>query len=204
MTQHLAVHFLSQRTDWQTPVALKEELQKEFGPLKDVCPTDHKEDMLQASWPDRVFCNPPYGRQIGKWVKKALDETMNGRTELAVLLLPARTDTHWFHAYLFGAELRFIKGRLHFDDRGAAPFPSLIAILSSAGLCSWCFKRVATEFIFEPGGSALWICGACRVSFNESNVDEVLRDVCRTCGGDGRYNDFMGCPDCGGEGFLDY
>ena len=71
MTKHLAVHFLSQRTDWKTPKALRQELEKEFGTLEDVCPPNHKKDMLQEDWPENVFCNPPYGRQIGRWVSKA-------------------------------------------------------------------------------------------------------------------------------------
>ena len=205
MTQHLAVHFLSQRTDWKTPKALRQELEKEFGTLEDVCPPNHKKDMLQEDWPENAFCNPPYGRQIGRWVSKAVVEAQH--CEVIVMLLPARTDTEWFHAYLQHAELRFIKGRLHFDDRGPAPFPSLIAILSRHGLCSWCYTRAATEFVFEPGGPAVWICKTCRIESNERNLsgdESRLIDVCRTCGGDGRYDDVTQCPDCDGEGDCDY
>lgn len=77
----------------------------------------------------RVWCNPPYGRKIGKWVKKAYDEyKQNGTT--VVMLLPARTDTRWFHDYIYGvAEIIFIKGRLRFSGAKAnAPFPSMVVI----------------------------------------------------------------------------
>lgn len=73
----------------------------------------------------RVFCNPPYGREISKWVKKAHDSNT-----LVVMLLPARTDTKWFHDYIYHqAEIRFLKGRLHFNEsKQGAPFPSMIVI----------------------------------------------------------------------------
>ena len=79
-----------------------------------------------------MFCNPPYGREIGKWVQKAYEEAMHGTT--IVLLIPARTDTSYFHDYIYGkAEIRFIRGRLRFTDEdgvsaGPAPFPSRVAI----------------------------------------------------------------------------
>lgn len=77
----------------------------------------------------RVFCNPPYGRGIGDWVKKAYEESQEPNT-LVVMLIPARTDTKWFHEYIYGkAEIRFIKGRLKFGGcKNAAPFPSMVVI----------------------------------------------------------------------------
>lgn len=74
---------------------------------------------------DTVYCNPPYGREIGKWVKKAAESDTT-----VVMLLPARTDTKWFHEYIYGkAEVRFIKGRLKFgDSKNSAPFPSMVVI----------------------------------------------------------------------------
>lgn len=80
-----------------------------------------------------VFCNPPYGREIGKWVKKAYEEARGGGYAV-VLLIPARTDTTYFHDYIYGkAEIRFVRGRLRFtDDEGnagdPAPFPSMVVI----------------------------------------------------------------------------
>ena len=85
-----------------------------------------------------VFCNPPYGRQIGKWVQKAYGESTEHDTTI-VMLLPARTDTQWFHEFIYGcAEIRFIKGRLRFtDDTGQAywpaPFPSMVVIYNIKG-----------------------------------------------------------------------
>lgn len=75
-----------------------------------------------------VFCNPPYGRELPKWVKKCYEESLKG--SLVVMLIPSRTDTRWFHDYIYGkAEIRFIKGRLKFNDgKRAASFPSMIVI----------------------------------------------------------------------------
>ena len=76
-----------------------------------------------------MFCNPPYGRAIGEWVCKAHDEAQKPDT-LVVMLIPARTDTAYFHDYIYGkAEIRFIRGRLHFNEsKSGAPFPSMIVI----------------------------------------------------------------------------
>ena len=75
-----------------------------------------------------VFCNPPYGRELPKWVKKCYEESLNG--SLVVMLIPARTDTRWFHDYIYGkAEIRFIKGRLKFGNaKQSAPFPSMVVV----------------------------------------------------------------------------
>lgn len=84
-----------------------------------------------------VFCNPPYGREIGKWVQKAFEEARGGYP--IVLLIPARTDTAYFHDYIYGkAEIRFVRGRLRFtDDEGnaadPAPFPSMVVIYNGEG-----------------------------------------------------------------------
>lgn len=76
-----------------------------------------------------MFCNPPYGREIGKWVQKAwYEHEKNGNT--IVMLLPVRTDTQWFHKYIYGkAEIRFVRGRLKFGGAAwNAPFPSMVVI----------------------------------------------------------------------------
>ena len=86
-----------------------------------------------------VFCNPPYGRALGAWVEKAYNESKTGTT--IVLLIPARTDTSYFHDFIYGkAEIRFIRGRLKFTDEDGkeqtdangrsmpAPFPSMVVI----------------------------------------------------------------------------
>lgn len=79
-----------------------------------------------------MFCNPPYGRVIGDWVKKAYEESKKPDT-LVVMLIPARTDTKWFHDYIYHkAEIRFIKGRLKFGgSNNSAPFPSMVVIYNN-------------------------------------------------------------------------
>jgi len=80
-----------------------------------------------------VFCNPPYGRDINKWVEKAHNEAVRGGA-FVVMLIPARTDTRYFHDYIYGKhEIRFIRGRLHFNEsKTAAPFPSMVVIMQNA------------------------------------------------------------------------
>jgi len=76
---------------------------------------------------ERVFCNPPYGRSIGLWVRKASQISGDG---FVVMLLPARTDTKWFHDYIYNkydVRIEFLKGRLKFGDGiNSAPFPSML------------------------------------------------------------------------------
>jgi site-specific DNA-methyltransferase (adenine-specific) len=87
---------------------------------------------LRQDWGGHVvFCNPPYGRELPKWVEKAYNESKKpGTTE--VMLIPARTDTRYFHDYIYHkAEIRFIKGRLKFGgSKNSAPFPSMVVIYS--------------------------------------------------------------------------
>lgn len=82
-----------------------------------------------------VFCNPPYGREIGKWVRKAYEEGHKENT-VVVLLIPARTDTKYFHDYInHRAEIRFVPGRLKFgDSKNSAPFPSMVVIFRGPGM----------------------------------------------------------------------
>lgn len=120
--------FSSQRLDWKTPKNLYRELWREFKFDFDPCPPNPKFNGLNINWGERNFVNPPYGREIGKWIKKGYEEWQKGK--LVVFLIPSRTDTLWWHSWIMGAdEIRFIKGRLKFDDSGnPAPFPSCIAI----------------------------------------------------------------------------
>jgi phage N-6-adenine-methyltransferase len=122
------IHWSSVRGDWRTPKSLLQELDREFHFTLDPCPSDARADGLKIPWKGTVFVNPPYGRDIGQWVKKGhLDSQLYGAT--VVMLLPARTDTVWFHNHCHQGEIRFIKGRLHFDEhKNAAPFPSMIVI----------------------------------------------------------------------------
>jgi phage N-6-adenine-methyltransferase len=133
----------SETPEWSTPKELFDDLDREFGPFDlDPCATPENakcEDYIDASldglaqrWYGRVFMNPPYGRQIVRWVRKAWEESQSGHCHLVVCLLPARTDTAWFHDYCARGEIRYLRGRLHFnDDRrpGArAPFPSMVVV----------------------------------------------------------------------------
>lgn len=136
----------SSKTDeWATPWDFFLGLDQEFHFTLDPCANKHnhkcekyytfEDDGLQQSWKgERVFCNPPYGRAIGNWVRKAFFEAYTGGAELCVLLLPARTDTRWFHDYIYNkAEIRFIRGRLKFGgQRNGAPFPNMVVVYRGA------------------------------------------------------------------------
>lgn len=130
--------FSSDRMDWATPQDLFDALNREFHFTLDPCAdeTNHKcdlyytetDDGLSKDWGDHVvFCNPPYGRQISRWVMHCA--THRG---IAVMLIPARTDTAWFHDFIYrkrGVEVRFIKGRLKFGgSTNSAPFPSMVVV----------------------------------------------------------------------------
>lgn len=143
--------FSSKRPDWGTPQDLYDRLDAEFRFELDAAASEanHKAphwydakgppDGLTGPWNKVTFCNPPYGRGMGAWVKKASEEVSSGRCPLAVLLLPARTDTAWFHDYCLdkpGVEVRFLRGRVRFvlpdGAKNAAPFPSILVIFRRA------------------------------------------------------------------------
>ena len=92
-----------------------------------------EQDGLTQPWEGVVWCNPPYGRQIGKWVERAALAAKAGA--VVVMLLPARTDTKWFHEYIYGkAEIRFVRGRLRFGGAAnPAPFPSMVVVFRGEG-----------------------------------------------------------------------
>jgi len=128
MTDMTNVHFMSQRSDWQTPDDAYALLDAEFGFDFDPCPHNPTIDGLSCGWGKSNFVNPPYGREIGKWLKKGHEEHLLGKT--VVFLIPSRTDTRWWHDYVMKAdEIRFIKGRLKFKGaKNSAPFPSAIVV----------------------------------------------------------------------------
>lgn len=136
----------SNSNEWATPEKIFNELNKEFNFTLDPCSTHRnakckkhytiEENGLIQDWSkDVVFCNPPYGKEICKWVEKAFTECKKGAT--VVLLIPARTDTRYFHQFIYKQhEIRFIKGRLKFIDEfgnegKAAPFPSMIVVMKA-------------------------------------------------------------------------
>ena len=131
--------YSSRSEEWPTPDNFFAELDAEFRFTLDPCATPDnakcrkfftkRRDGLKQDWGrEIVFCNPPYGRHMREWARKCYEASRGGAT--VVLLAHARTDTRWFHDWVYGkAELRFVKGRLKFGDgRQSAPFPSLVAI----------------------------------------------------------------------------
>jgi len=120
--------FTSLRGDWKTPRALYQALDAEFRFDYDPCPARTKINGLESEWGNINFVNPPYGKEITKWIQKGYQENLKGKT--VVFLIPSRTDTRWWHDYIMKAdEIRFIRGRLKFDDqKNSAPFPSAIAV----------------------------------------------------------------------------
>ncbi len=133
--------FSSATDEWATPQSLFDELNKEFRFELDVCASREnakcechfrrEQDGLSQAWrrfATAAWMNPPYGRKIGEWVRKAYEESRLGVT--VVCLLPARTDTKWWHDFVLPyGEVRFIKGRLRFGNaKHSAPFPSAIVV----------------------------------------------------------------------------
>jgi len=125
---------LSAKSDnWATPQAFYKKLDDEFNFTYDPCPLNAEFDSLSLPcWRGRAFVNPPYSN-IRAFLEKALLEIKGGSLELAVFLVPARTDTRWFHDLVYGkAEVRFLKGRLKFGDgKNSAPFPSMVVVFRS-------------------------------------------------------------------------
>lgn len=127
--------FSSKTDKWATPQDFFDKLNNEFKFNLDVCAdennhkcaryfTKEQDGLLQEWGGARVWCNPPYGKGVEEWVKKC------SKCDLAVMLLPARTDTKWFHEYIYGkAEIRFVRGRLKFGNQeNSAPFPSMVVV----------------------------------------------------------------------------
>lgn len=149
----------SKNMEWCTPQDFFDRLDNKFHFVLDAaaseksakCSTYYtpKTDGLKQSWNvgGAVFCNPPYGREIGKWVKKACEESEK-MDEPIVLLIPSRTDTSYFHDYIYGkAKIYFIRGRLRFTDEDGnefdpAPFPSMIVVYN---FCNFNFKEIMSE-----------------------------------------------------------
>jgi len=136
--------FTSTSGEWSTPQEFYDVLDQEFHFTLDPCATAENAkcpkfytlegaDGLWQSWAgERVFCNPPYGRKIWRWIEKAHAEAEAGA--LVVCLIPSRTDTRWWHDHCMKAsEIRFVKGRLCFGDgTKRAPFPSAVVVFRPA------------------------------------------------------------------------
>lgn len=141
MGKHLNAGMLSSNTDeWETPQDFFDKLNAEFSFGLDVCATQEnakcpafytkEQDGLVKAWHKSAavcWMNPPYGKQISAWMKKAYEESQKGAT--VVCLVPARTDTAWWHDYAMRGSVRFVRGRLKFGGgKNSAPFPSAVVI----------------------------------------------------------------------------
>ena len=130
---------MSSTTDlWATPQDFFDQQNALYGPFDlDVCADktnakcpvyfDKAVDGLAQTWTGKCWMNPPYGREIGRWIKKAYESAVNGT--VVVCLVPARTDTKWWHDYAMKGKIIFIRGRLKFGNaKNSAPFPSALVI----------------------------------------------------------------------------
>tara|TARA_R100000781_G_C4077522_1_gene126603 strand:- start:1362 stop:1802 length:441 start_codon:yes stop_codon:yes gene_type:complete len=134
------VHFSSKTDDWYTPQYIIDDVCESYGLgwfELDVCASKEnakasvfytkEDDGLSKNWFGNVWMNPPYGREIGKWIKKAYEESQKGCT--VYCLIPSRTDTKWWHDYVMKGDITFIKGRIKFGgSKNVAPFPSALVI----------------------------------------------------------------------------
>jgi phage N-6-adenine-methyltransferase len=134
----VSVHFSSATDMWATPLEFFERCEAKYGPFTvDVCATPENakcsrfftkdDDGLAQEWGGRCWMNPPYGREIGKWMRKAYESSLQGAT--VVCLVPARTDTAWWHDYAKKGHVEFVRGRLKFGgSKNSAPFPSALVV----------------------------------------------------------------------------
>ena len=138
--------FSSKSNEWGTPQAFFDELDKQYMFTLDPCSTasnakcrmyfTEDTDGLEQDWGGHsVFMNPPYGREISKWIKKAYEESKRDNTRV-VCLIPARTDTKYWHEYCMKADMIFfVRGRLKFgDSKNSAPFPSAVVVFQGGAL----------------------------------------------------------------------
>jgi phage N-6-adenine-methyltransferase len=137
------VHFSSATDDWATPQDFFDRQNQAFAFTLDACASEgnakcakyftEQDDGLVQEWGQGpVWMNPPYGRGIGSWLKKAYEESLKGAT--VVCLVPARTDTAWWHDYAMRGNVEFIRGRLKFGGaKNNAPFPSALVVFWGKG-----------------------------------------------------------------------
>ncbi len=137
----MSVHFSSKTELWATPVDFFQKWSDSIGGFDlDVCANQEnakcskffskEDDGLSQDWNGKCWMNPPYGKEIGHWMKKAYESSQQGAT--VVCLVPSRTDTKWWHDYAMKGKITFIKGRLKFGDaKNSAPFPSAVVVFES-------------------------------------------------------------------------
>jgi len=138
--RYMQVVMSTGKDDWETPKYLFDKLDARYHFTLDPCSNDTnykvekhytiKEDGLKQDWGGHVvWCNPPYGREMPKWIKKAYEESLKPNT-IVVMLIPARTDTVAFHKYIYNkAQIAFLRGRIKFvGATSGATFPSMIVV----------------------------------------------------------------------------
>ncbi|MGH7605317.1 MAG: DNA N-6-adenine-methyltransferase [Gemmatimonadaceae bacterium] len=142
--QKRSVHFRSDSCEWATPQDLFDALSERFGGFTlDPCATAENakcaayftraQDGLAQIWTGRVWCNPPYGRAIGHWLRKGWESVQDGTAELVVCLVPSRTDASWWHEHAAKGEVEFLRGRLRFGGaENGAPFGSALVVFRNA------------------------------------------------------------------------
>lgn len=142
--------FTSNKDDWETPQDFFDRLNEQYHFNWDLAANgdnqkcnnyfDKQQNSLAKNWgglDGNLFLNPPYGRELKLWVKKA-SETQLKHNQYLVMLIPARTDTSYWHDYIFNhAEIKFLRGRLKFEVDGvsgdSAPFPSALVVYKGGG-----------------------------------------------------------------------
>ena len=138
---------------WRTPADFFDRLHAEFGFTLDAAASadnalcvsyfTQDDDALRQDWTGSVWCNPPYGRTLGRWLAKARRSAESGSADVVVVLVPARTDTAWWHEHVMRAdEVRLVAGRLRFSLGDQAPFPCAVVIFSG--------RRPAPRFSAMP------------------------------------------------------
>jgi phage N-6-adenine-methyltransferase len=183
MTAHAL--YSSNTVEWPTPRSLFERLDRRYHFTLDPCATPDNavcplyftaaDDGLKQDWGTHsVFCNPPYGRTIGKWARKCFEASQRGAT--VVLLVPARTDTKWYHDWVQGkGTVTFIRGRLRFGStKGSAPFPSMICVYTPSRAPMTC-ARCGNGFVSRS--DARTCSSACRQALYRSRSLRISRNA---------------------------
>lgn len=135
----MSIHFSSKTDLWSTPQEFFDKYNELYKFDVDVCASKEnakctkfytkEDDGLSKEWAGKCWMNPPYGRTIKQWMKKAYESSLNGVT--VVCLVPSRTDTAWWHDYAVKGQIEFIRGRLKFGgNKNSAPFPSAVVIFN--------------------------------------------------------------------------
>src|SRR5262249_28687435 len=168
MPMHGNLHFSSATDDWSTPQDLFDACNRIFGFTLDACAQPHNakclryyspiDDGLAQPWTGAVWMNPPYGRAIGKWMRKAWQSSQQGAT--VVCLVPARTGSKWWRDYAENGQITFLAGRLRFgNSKTGAPFPSALVVFGGD-------NRAAKRHTIKQ-------CVVCKMPFSAERSDAI-------------------------------